>query len=137
MASPFVAEALPLAAEDAWEAEITSEWVHTTVAELPFLHFHEFTSLRQVGAALLQMPLSPFFTLFLAKGSAHAAAFNAQRGATGYEETEWRADRMHEGRVRRVRYEATIEPNDEEQPRRARCIEQRLALRLTSLGSVS
>lgn len=102
-----------------WSAYESAEtWTNTTVAYLPFLEWHEFQSLKDVGTTVLSMPFSPFFSLFVAKESAVVRAYNNRRGATRYVEEEWRADRMFEGRVRTVRYDTTFGAMEENQ----RCI---------------
>eukprot|EP00635_Sarcinochrysidales_sp_CCMP3193_P008369 CAMPEP_0118899568 /NCGR_PEP_ID=MMETSP1166-20130328/6071_1 /TAXON_ID=1104430 /ORGANISM="Chrysoreinhardia sp, Strain CCMP3193" /LENGTH=204 /DNA_ID=CAMNT_0006838699 /DNA_START=64 /DNA_END=674 /DNA_ORIENTATION=- len=110
---------MPEAAEEekkalSWRPESSAmdDWSTTTTSFLPFLEFHEFKSLRSVGSTSLAMPFSPFFSLFLARESAHAAAYHAKRGLRRYDEGDWASDAMYQGRVRVVRYEAAVVSDD-------------------------
>ncbi|KAJ8600375.1 hypothetical protein CTAYLR_000716 [Chrysophaeum taylorii] len=104
-----------MAGEDGWRPEEgADDWTNTTTAYLPFLEWHEYTRLRDVGKTVLAMPFSPFFTLFLG-GKGGDPQWQRRRGVKKYVDGEWRADRMYEGRVRTVRYEEGSEAVTEEQ----------------------
>ena len=69
---------------EALEPERSREWTNTTVAYFPFLAWNDYKTLRRVDDVTLTMPLSPFFSLFLAPKAAHVEAFNRARGVSDY-----------------------------------------------------
>lgn len=90
------------------------DWCNTTTPWLPFLEWHEYISLVEVGSTTLAMPSSPFLSLFLAKNCGRRWCGQER----GYEETEWKADRRYEGRIRSVRY---VSPRGNEVKEEQRC----------------
>ena len=84
-----------------WPVVEDEDWRSTTTAFLPFLQWHEHVCLRPVGVTTLEMPASPFFSLFLRGGCGH---IHRHRRSREYDEGEWREDRACAGRVRRVKY---------------------------------
>ena len=109
--------------EPQWPVESDGDWTYTTTPHLPFLQWHEHTQLRPVGACTLAMPASPFFSLFLSKGNAQASSYQRRRGVSGYEEGDWRVDRMHAGKCRRVKYDVEV-ADDAKRRRRVTVKEQ-------------
>ncbi|KAH8052854.1 hypothetical protein JL722_9989 [Aureococcus anophagefferens] len=91
-----------------WPLVPDPAWTSTVAPSLPFLQWHEHVALRLVGMTTLEMPASPFFSLFLRTGGGHAKRYNAARGITKYDEGDWRDDRAAAGKVRRVTYEVDV-----------------------------
>ena len=91
-----------------WPLVPDPAWTSTVAPSLPFLQWHEHVALRLVGMTTLEMPASPFFSLFLRKGGGHAKRYNAARGIAKYDEGDWRDDRAAAGKVRRVTYEVDV-----------------------------
>ena len=91
-----------------WPLVPDPAWTSTVAPSLPFLQWHEHVALRLVGMTTLEMPASPFFSLFLRTGGGHAKRYNAARGIVKYDEGDWRDDRAAAGKVRRVTYEVDV-----------------------------
>ncbi|KAH8060398.1 hypothetical protein JL720_13562 [Aureococcus anophagefferens] len=89
-----------------WPLVPDPAWTSTVAPSLPFLQWHEHVALRLVGMTTLEMPASPFFSLFLRTGGGHAAIQRAR--ITKYDEGDWRDDRAAAGKVRRVTYEVDV-----------------------------
>ena len=55
-----------MAAAPPWPVVQDESWQCAQTPTLPFLGFHEHTALRPIGEVTIQIPASPFFSLFLA-----------------------------------------------------------------------
>ena len=72
--------------------------------------------LREIGSAVLSVPVGWVFSLFFQSGCAHVERYNARRGVQQYEESAWADDVEHEHELRLAAVHRAIAQQVEREP---------------------
>ena len=88
-----------MAAAPPWPVVLDERWQCAQTPTLPFLGFHEHTALRPIGEVTIQIPSSPFFSLFLADGVTPGARARRDGGQRAPVFGKWDKGAQRERRV--------------------------------------
>ncbi len=91
-----------MAAAPPWPVVQDESWQCAQTPTLPFLGFHEHTALRPIGEVTIQIPASPFFSLFLADDVKSEASARRGGGQSAVVFGKW--SKHGAARERRVQY---------------------------------